>query len=354
MNDTLNSNTQGFDFLATCIGSVPYLDVEDVCERILELFPRAPFWPQFVNRSPLETMILQFSEGLPFLELVEEGKALSLRRDNLESELVSFYEHFLGEDLSYFAVGRKYSRGLYEVADAIRRKGEKYGPYIKGQTVGPITFAAGVSDHAGHTLLQDPELLEAVVKGLSIKALWQVRKLEETGKRPILFIDEPYLSGFGSAFTPLEREEVVKILGEIIGYLRERSQALIGVHCCGNTDWSMIADSGPDIISFDAYEYLDTFLLYPDSISRFVHSGGAIAWGIVPTFRFTGKESVEALYQKLCGGLNRLRDWGLGRDVVVSRSLLTPACGMGTMTPALADRALDLLVKVSRKCRDLF
>lgn len=354
MNDTLNSNTQGFDFLATCIGSVPYLDVEDVCEHVLESFPRAPFWPQFVNRSPLETMILQFSEGLPFLELVEEDKALSLCRQDLESKLVSFYEHFLGEDLPYFAISRHYARGLYEIADAIRRKKERYGPYVKGQTVGPLTFAAGVSDQAGHTLLHDPELLEAVVKGLSIKALWQVRKLEETGKRPILFIDEPYLSGYGSAFTSLEREEVIKILGEIIRYLRERSQTLIGIHCCGNTDWAMIIDSGPDIISFDAYEYLDYFLLYPDSISRFVNSGGAIAWGIVPTFRFSGEESAEALYEKLCGGIHRLRDWGLDGDVVAGQSLLTPACGMGTMTSALADRALDLLVEVSRKCRDRF
>ncbi|MBW2066058.1 MAG: hypothetical protein JRJ03_14160 [Deltaproteobacteria bacterium] len=353
MSDNSQRQESPFDFIATGIGSVPYLDVKATCRRILESFPSAPFWPQFVNRTPLESMAIQFSEGLTFLDLDGEGKGLSLSHEDLESKLATFYEHFLSDDVNYFAISRDYAPGLYEMLDAVGRDSERYGPCVKGQTVGPITFAAGISSKDGHTLLQDPEILEAVVKGLSIKALWQIRELKGAGKRPILFIDEPYLSGFGSAFTPIQREEVIGILGEFISYLKDRSPALIGIHCCGNTDWSMIADSGPDIISFDAYEYLDYFLLYPERISEFIQSGGSVAWGIVPTHRFTGRDSVEELHNKLSDGIGRMKDWGLNGDLLAARSLLTPACGMGTMTPDSADKAMDLLVELSRKCRQL-
>lgn len=353
MNDTVDRRELRFDFAATGIGSVPYLDVKETCRYIREAFREAPFWPQFVNRSPLETMIIQFSEGLPFLELREENKGLCLCREDLESKLVFFYEHYLGEDVDRFAISREYAQGLHEMLDALRKEPERSGTFIKGQTVGPITFSAGISNKAGHSLLQDPEILEAVVKGLSIKALWQIREFKKTGKRALLFIDEPYLSGFGSAFTPLQREDVVKNLGETVAYLKERSDALIGIHCCGNTDWSMIIDSGPDIVSFDAFEYMDYFLLYPDSVSQFVNSGGCIAWGIVPTSRFTGEESAEVLHAKLCKGINQLQDWGLNKDTLARQSLLTPACGMGTMKPDSADRALDLLKDVSDRCREM-
>ncbi|MBW1998465.1 MAG: hypothetical protein JRJ29_10940 [Deltaproteobacteria bacterium] len=353
MIDNSQRQESRFDFIATGIGSVPYLDVKTACRRILESFPRAPFWPQFVNLTPLESMAIQFSEGLSFLDLEGEGKRLSLSRKDMESRLVTFYEHFLGDDVDYFAISRDYASGLYETLDAIGRDPGRYGPYIKGQTVGPITFAAGISSEDGRTLLQNPEILEALVKGLSIKALWQIRRLEEAGKRPILFVDEPYLSGFGSAFTPIQREEVIGILGEFISYLKDRSPALVGIHCCGNTDWSMIADSGPDIISFDAYEYLDYFLLYPERISKFIQSGGTIAWGIVPTHQFTGRDSVEELHDKLSDGISRMKGWGLKEDLLAGRSLLTPACGMGTMTPDSADKAMDLLVELSRKCRQM-
>ena len=70
-------------------------------------------------------------------------------------------------------------------------------------------IAAAVKDQEGRNLFAYPELCEALVKGLAIRALWQVKELSKSGKRPILFLDEPYLAGYGSAFTPIQRHEVV-------------------------------------------------------------------------------------------------------------------------------------------------
>jgi hypothetical protein len=130
---------------------------------------------------------------------------------------------------------------------------------------------------------------------------------------------------------------------EVVEYVRERSEAIVGIHCCGNTDWSMIIEAGPDIVSFDAFSYLDYFFLYPGEIQRFIQEGGTIAWGIVPTFGFTGSETVEDLSERLRKGLAKLYAMGLDPSRVAKQSLLTPACGMGTMEPAAAERVLGLL-----------
>ena len=83
-------------------------------------------------------------------------------------------------------------------------------------------------------------------------------------------------------------------------------------------------------------------------MSRFLSEGGAIAWGIVPTADFSGEETVEALLAHLQEGLKRFEEWGLDPEEVAKSSLLTPACGMGTMDEALADKVLVLLSQLSK------
>lgn len=341
-----------FHFKATGIGSVPWTDVQGTCANILTLFPDIPFWPQFVQRSYVEDMIIQYSEGLPSLKILEEKKGLTVSPHEMESELVTFYDHYLKDDMDYFAVSNDYASGLSEMIRLIALDPDHDGSYIKGQTVGPVTFAASVKDPDGVSILHHPDLLDAITKGLAIKALWQVKELSGTAKTPIIFIDEPYLSGFGSAFSPIERHDVIRLIKEVMDYLREKSDALIGIHCCGNTDWSMIIETGPDIINFDAFSYMDYFLLYPEDITRFIQKGGAIAWGIVPTSDFSGKETVEGLFSKLKQGLARLYEWGLDPHTVIKQSLLTPACGLGTMDRVDSEKVLSLLSNLSQKCRD--
>jgi hypothetical protein len=344
-------NASNFSFLATGIGSVPFHDVKGTCLEILEHLPLIPFWPQLVKRSYLEEMNIQFSEGLPLLEIDEEKRSLFVSStSDLESELVTFYEHFMAQDTQYFSISENYAPGLYALLRLIGSKPEE-GWCIKGQTVGPVTFAASITDLNGKSVLYNKDLLEAMVRGLAIKALWQVQQLESTGKKTIIFLDEPYLSSFGSAFSPVGRHEVIDILRTVIDYLRSNCETLIGIHCCGNTDWSMILEVDPDIISFDAFEYMDYFLLYRDDIVRFIERGGTVAWGIVPTATFTGTESVEGLSSRLEQAIDKVCKWGLDPDLLSQRSMLTSSCGMGTMTPESAKMVLDLLLRLSRKFR---
>jgi hypothetical protein len=338
-----------FHFLATGIGSVPYLDVRATCLRILDLCPGIPFWPQCVKRSHLEDMVVQFTEGLPFLQVNKDRKVLLSAHRHTEQELVAFYDRFLAEDVGHFALSKDFVPGLYEMLALIERAPESVGPFVKGHTVGPVTFCAAIKDSQGRNLFFYPELSEAFVKALAIRALWQVRELGRSGKRPILFLDEPYLAGYGSAFTPIQRHEVVALIKEVVDYVRERSEAIIGIHCCGNTDWSMIVEAGPDILSFDAFSYMDYLFLYPAELRSFIQAGGTISWGVVPTFGFTGKETIEDLSGRLREGLARLQALGLDPHRVARQSLLTPACGTGTMEPEASDRVLALLRELSSR-----
>jgi hypothetical protein len=351
MNKKSDPLKRDFHFTATGIGTVPVVDVQGTCREILNRFPEAPFWPQFPRRSPLEDMTLQYLEGISLLEADPDGRRPLLTSLDTAEQLTGLYEHVLSEDTAHFSISTERGPGLHELIAQLRQQPKPSGPYIKGQTVGPLTLAIAARDPEGKALIHNPEWTEAISQGLALKALWQVRELAGTGREPILFLDEPSLSGFGSAFSPLERREVIRILGGFMAFLRERAHVLLGIHCCGNTDWSMLLEAGPDIINFDAFGYLEAFLLYRREILRFLEQGGSIAWGIVPTSdEDLQRVTAEGLLRKLQEGLSRLHDWGLDPDTVRRQSLLTPACGMGNLQDKSAARALDLLSDLSGRC----
>ncbi len=54
-------------FLTTGIGSLPHTDPEEACGLVLATFD-IPFWPQLPKLSFRESMIPQFSEGMPFFK----------------------------------------------------------------------------------------------------------------------------------------------------------------------------------------------------------------------------------------------------------------------------------------------
>ncbi len=87
-----------------------------------------------------------------------------------------------------------------------------------------------------------------------MKCRWQIQKFKPYADKIICFIDEPILSAFGSStYVSVKREDVVALIGEVVEAVHAEG-AMAGVHCCGNTDWSILIDAGVDIINFDAFE----------------------------------------------------------------------------------------------------
>jgi hypothetical protein len=223
--------------------------------------------------------------------------------------------------------------------------------FVKGQVVGPVTFATIVKGLDGKAILFDQELIQAVTRGLALKAAWQAAKIREGGRQAIIFFDEPSLTGLGSAFMQISREEAVSLLTETIASAREPGPAFFGVHCCGNTDWSVLLETPIDILSFDSYEFFDNLKLYEKALKKFLDRGGYLAWGLVPTSPTAPEETEAALWAKFTDQVEELTKLGMDQAFLLSRSLLTPACGMGCLAPEKARSSLAGLAALSRRAR---
>lgn len=341
-------------FSATGIGSVPFLSTEQACNEILSHESLIPFWPQLVQKDPREDMVLQYSPPLPCLQPDPDLKNLMVdpHCDRAET-LFHFYEQFMASDFSFFSLRPDFASGFFRLLELLPSLPSS-GRYVKGQIVGPVTMGLSVRLPGDRFLIHDPELMDTVIKGLALQAVYQAKKFEELKRSSIIFLDEPSLSGYGSAFTPLSRDDVLKILGETIQYIREQTGALIGLHCCGNTDWALLLSLDLDIINLDAFNFGHSFLLYPKEIKRFLEKGKAVAWGLVPTAGFTGEETASGLLDRLASLFTNLAEQGIDQDLLYTQALLTPACGMGTLSEHSARRLLDLLAEVSLMAKERF
>ena len=336
---------------ATGIGSVPYQDPQEAVTLILKYFPEIPFWPQLVRLGFREEMVAQGAGGLPGLLVDLEARQVTLDPEaSREMALAQFYETLWAGGLDPYALAPEEAQGFHTLLAQLAASGN--GPLaLKGQVVGPVTFAGMVKAGDGKPILYDRELTQAVSQGLARKAAWQAEQFRQTGREAVVFFDEPILTGFGSAFLPVSREEVTTILTETIEAVKEPGPVTVGVHCCGNTDWALLLETPVDILSFDSYGYFDHLLLYDKALAAFFRRGGYVAWGLVPTGEELAQETGDSLWQRFTSQVERLAGLGLGLQEVLHHSLLTPACGLGYLSPEGATRALTLLSELSGRAR---
>ncbi|MFQ5867176.1 MAG: hypothetical protein ACE5IT_04185 [bacterium] len=341
-----------FKGLCTAIGSLPHQDVERACEIVLESFPQIPAWPQLPKLDLRENMYIQVSKGMPCLVL-DEGKGMVYfqTKGDITGELEKFYEKIIKNRVDYFKISEEYAVGFYSLMEQMRKNlpKEEGGAGIlalKGQLIGPISFGLTVTDENRKSILYHEQLVDAVVKTCGMKARWQIIRMKEVFPKVIIFIDEPYLASFGSAFVSLSRDEVVNYLNQVIDSIKLEG-AIAGIHCCGNTDWSILMDTKVDIISFDAYSYLEAISLYPEKLKEFLSQGRYLAWGIVPASSRAMGEEVRSLIKRFEDGLKLLVSKGVGRERILENLLITPSCGTGTLPVEVAEKVVKLTKGVS-------
>jgi len=342
----------------TLIGSMPVKDHLEAHRLVMGHAPELPPWVQLPAFAQ-EAMVPQFLPGLP--GIVSDGGRhyVDTGGDDFEAELVEFYEAYLacsedgaGLEGSVFALSTDTAAGFFTLTDNLGDA--EMEPFaLKGQVTGPITFATGVKDQNDQAIFYHDQLRDAAVKLLALKAQWQVRVLSEFNKPVIIFLDEPALAGFGSSeFISITREEVAGCLEEVAAAVHAQG-GLAGVHVCANTDWSLLLDTSLDIINFDAYAYFDRFILYPEKLKSFIERGGVLAWGIVPTLEPEDieRESAESLAATWNSQLDQVVSLGIDRQTVLAQSLITPSCGVGSLTPPQALKVLEMTRDLSRLIR---
>jgi len=341
----------------TLIGSFPGKDHHQALSLIFEYTPEIPCWPQ-LPALPEEGMLVQFSRGLPGFD--PQKLMVTPEKPGFEEEQLRFYEEYLevkeGKrplSKSLFALTKEATPGLFLLDEKISEISSK--PYaLKGQITGPFTLATGLKTPDGKALFYDPALRDMATKIVAMKAAFQVNLLKRHGLPVIIFLDEPALAGFGSSsFVGVSKEEVIGVLQEVAGEI-EAAGGVPGTHVCANTEWDILIASGLKILNFDAFDYLDRFLLYEKDIVSFLASGGNVAWGIVPTLKAEAlrKTRAEDLTERINQALEQLEKQGPPRQDILERSLFTPSCGMGTLEEELVSKALSLLREVSNAFKD--
>ena len=341
-----------FNCMTTAIGSVPFTDAAASARFVLDSGIDVPFWPQLPKRDFRELMNPQFAEGLPCFRTDRATKRTWFEvGDDKPEQMTHFYEKLLAGDHETLGLSEDVAAGYHAFLDELRSRALHFD-WLKGQVTGPITLTLSMQDQDRRPIYYDPELQEAAVQALIVKGTQQVEALGRFAERVLIFIDEPVLAAFGtSAYLSLKEEDVIRLIDALAGPLREAG-AVVGVHCCGNTDWAKMTQTKTDVLSFDAYGYGDSVCLYPAEVGRFLDRGSALAWGIVPTSEEVRTETAETLAARLDEQMQHLASRGIDMDRLEAQALITPSCGTGPMEEADALKAFGTLVDLGRKLRD--
>ena len=290
----------------------------------------------------------------PALIETEERTYFDTTLPDYVEQLTDYYERYLaaseGGDraaLESFGLSERYAAGFAAMEARLPEhvaNGKAW--MLKGQVTGPFTQGTNLLDQDRRCAYYDEQLRDVVVKGVALKAAWQMERLSVYGLPLMVFLDEPSLVGFGSqTYLTVSREDVVGDINEVVAAIHDRG-GLAGIHCEENTDWGLLMETELDILDFDAYDHMQAMTLYPAELRAFLGRGGWLGWGIVPTLerQAAATETVDSLLPRLEAGVGQLVDKGFDRDLLLRRALITPSCGAGgVLTEPLAERVLRKL-----------
>ena len=333
------------NLLTTAMAVMPHTDVQRALDAALSL--DIPFWPQLPNCSYYEDMYVQASEHFPGICLDLNNRKLSFSTDKFIAELEETLAHF--EEPDYFDVSAEYSvvyRQFLGLNLADR-------PAIRGQLEGPISFGFNVLDEGERPILFNdtvrPFMLEFMARRINV----QLQKLKERNANAFMFLDEPgmqflfsALAGYGDIKAKIDLDQFFAMV--------ERPR---GIHLCGNPDWDFLLGLDLDVLSLDIYTNAEIFSAYATSIRKFLDRGGTIVWGIVPTgVEAFEKENYQSLVSQLDNVWHVLRGKGIDFDLLLSRSLLSPAtcCLVNPDREKTVEKAFDQIRRISRRMREHF
>lgn len=311
------------------VGSLPHRSAREAATFAMTEYD-VPTAPSLPRRSPAEGMIAQAVIGISGVSLGPYG-SIAVDRGAIDPEAP------VVTDLAGPAF-----RGMRAFGHAVTSAGYR-GP-VKWQFAGPVTLGvalarAGLDSDVAFTVAS--HAVRAHVAALSA-ALSEVL----THNAQIVVIDEPWFGELMDPGFPVAPDRVIDMVSGAMAAVS--GVATVGVHCCAPGDVASLLAAGPDLVSIPVRR---SFGVVAGYVSRFVAAGGHIAWGVVPTDGpvFTSPERHWRLLSEVWRDLE-LR--GVDIDQLRAQSLVSPQCGLGKHTPAVAERVCRAAREVGRRIRE--
>lgn len=191
---------------------------------------------------------------------------------------------------------------------------------VKLQVTGPVTLAMALErtgDGIGNGR-RVGSLAQDVATWLAANTAGQVSRLAQAGVEAVLVVDEPGLAHAG--LTGASRT------------LWDPLRALVpawGMHICGPVPWGLVEALELDLLSLDLAAYGFPADGRP-ALTRLLTRGGRIAWGVLDPVR---PGSAAASAGLAVAALAGVAGACVSLEDVARRSLLTPSCGTGRLSP---------------------
>ncbi len=169
------------------------------------------------------------------------------------------------------------------------------GP-VKLQLTGPVTLGRALHDGGAPADLAFPVAGAAVRE--RVEALLAAARHVLPTAPLLVFLDEPGLSGNEHPRFPLANEAVVQLLSESLASVE--LDAVSGVHCCGATDWSLVTQAGPRVLSLPVTASL---VSHAGTLGRFLERERLDRLGCrcPPTSRWASPATASGAACPICG-----------------------------------------------------
>ena len=313
--------------IATGIGSLPHRDADAAAEFALSTL-ELPAIPTLPKRSPAEGMIPQALVGLAGITVGQYGSiAFDAAGFDPEAPVITDLAH------DAFAGWRAF------LAAAAGRKAP-----VKWQFVGPVTLGLALV-RAG---LETDVAFEVSVRAVRCRVRQLVDHVAKTlpGCRQVVFIDEPTLDELMAVGFPIAPDTAVDLVSAALAAIEP--VVVTGLHVCATADIASLVAIGPDVLSVPVDERLVESAGY---LARFLGDGGTVAWGAIST-EGPIPMSAERPWRRLSELWCELVQHGADPAQLRQQSIITPECGLGTHTPAVAERVYRLAAELSERVRD--
>ncbi|QXC63115.1 hypothetical protein KSP35_10215 [Aquihabitans sp. G128] len=314
----------------TSVGSLPHTDREAAIAFVLERTPELPAAPTLPALEPLESMIPQAAWGIAGVHVADDG-TLSIPDPSLVDPAAPLGDNdLLGRP---FATWRRF---LDVVAG-------RTAP-VKLQLTGPLTLGlmliqAGLGADVAYAVA-------GAAVSTRAKDLLALADQRAPGVPRVLVFDEPGLVGGLRADLHLTADGVIDLLSGALAAVEGR--ALTGVHCCGATDWRLVLQAGPQLLSLPVGAEVTGSA---GALGTFLERGGWVAWGAVDTGGPLGEQPSRS-WRQLSGQWCELVQQGCDPVLLRRQALVTPVCGLALHDEVQADHVFALTRRLAEKVHD--